>query len=172
MGLGSKALPQVALLKRRQRENRRHRSPSFSKQGRGPRGKRLPKASHWKIYTYAPEFRYNNWLRRPLAIEAFDAAGGTDYTGAKVPVTFRRGGHWRFRGELMSPFGGSALSAITVQALADLGYVVDVSQADPFRLPGSAKAVAGPGLDLHDGILQGPIEVVDEDGYVVRVIHP
>ena len=107
----------------------------------------------------------------PLAIEAFDAAGGTNYTGAKVPVT-ARGAHWRFGGELMSAGAGSALSAVTVQSLADLGYVVDVSRADPFRLSGSAKAVAGPGLDLHDDILQGPIEVVDEDGHVVRVIHP
>ena len=108
----------------------------------------------------------------PLAIMAFDAAGGTKYrAGAKVPVSADEG-HWRFGGELMSRPSGSALSAITVQALADLGYVVDVSQADPFRLPGSAKAVAGPGLDLHDDIIQGPIGVVDEDGYVVRVIHP
>ena len=108
----------------------------------------------------------------PLAIEAFDAAGGTNYTAsAKVPISADEG-HWKFGGELMSRSGGSALSAITVQSLADLGYVVDVSRADPFRLPGSAKAVAGPGLDLQDDILQGPIGVVDEDGYVVRVIHP
>ena len=108
----------------------------------------------------------------PLAIMAFDAAGGTKYrAGAKVPVSADEG-HWRFGGELMSRPSGSALSAITVQALADLGYVVDVSQADPFRLPGSAKAVAEQGLDLHDDIIQGPIGVVDEDGYVVRVIHP
>ena len=107
----------------------------------------------------------------PLAIGAFDAAGGRSYTaGAKVPVSADEG-HWRFGGELMSPFGGSALSAITVQSLADLGYVVDVSRADPYRLPGSAKAVAGPGLDLHDDILHGPTGVADEDGHVVRVIH-
>ena len=83
----------------------------------------------------------------PLAIEAFDAAGGTNYTaGAKVPVA-ASGGHWRFGGELMG--AGSALSAITVQSLADLGYVVDVSQADPFRLPSSAKAVADQDLGFQ-----------------------
>ena len=77
----------------------------------------------------------------PLAIEAFDAAGGMNYTaGAKVPVSADEG-HWRFGGELMGA-GGSAPSAITVQSLADLGYVVDVSQADPFQLPSSAKAIA------------------------------
>ena len=107
----------------------------------------------------------------PLAVGAFDAAGGRSYTaGAKVPVSADEG-HWRFGGELMSPSGGSALSAVTVQSLADLGYVVDVSRADPFRLSGSAKPVAGPGLDLHDDILQGPTGVADEDGHVVRVIH-
>ena len=107
----------------------------------------------------------------PLAIEAFDAAGGTNYTaGAKVPVSADEG-HWRFGGELMGS-GGSALSAITVQSLADLGYVVDVSQADPFQLPSSAKAVADQGLNLRNDILQGPIRVADENGRVVRVIPP
>ena len=35
-----------------------------------------------------------------------------------------------------------ALSAVTVQALANLGYVVDVAQADAYRLPPAAKRVA------------------------------
>ena len=68
----------------------------------------------------------------PLAIDAFDDAGGRGYTGAKVPVT---GGHWRtsvFGQELMT-YGGD-LSAITIQSLADLGYSVDVTQADPYTL--------------------------------------
>ena len=107
----------------------------------------------------------------PLAIGAFDAAGGRKYTaGAKVPVSADEG-HWRFGGELMSPSGGFALSAITVQSLADLGHVVDVSRADPFRLSGLAKPVAGAAPDLHDDILRGPIGVADVDGHVVRVIH-
>ena len=70
----------------------------------------------------------------PLAVAAFDAAGGWDYAGAKVPV---EGGHWRgsvFGDELMTPTGTGAISAITVQSLADLGYVVDVTQADPYVL--------------------------------------
>ena len=73
----------------------------------------------------------------PLAIAAFDAAGGSDYEGAKVPL--RQGeSHWRLsvlEGELMSPSGGGTLSAITVQSLADLGYGVDVAQADAYTLP-------------------------------------
>ena len=87
----------------------------------------------------------------PLAIAAFDDAGGRNYTGAKVPVD---GSHWRvgvFGDELMTPTGSGAISAITVQSLADLGYGVDVSQADPYTLPGaagkaSAKTAAAPSI--------------------------
>ena len=78
----------------------------------------------------------------PLAIAAFDAAGGRSYTGPKVPV---EGGHWRggvFGDELMTPTGTGALSAITVQSLADLGYGVDITQADPYTLPTPAQASA------------------------------
>ena len=80
----------------------------------------------------------------PLAIAAFDDAGGGDYTGAKVPVEF--GFHWRssvLEAELMGGMqlwrpSGAALSAITVQSFADLGYGVDVTQADAYTLPGAA----------------------------------
>ena len=102
----------------------------------------------------------------PLAIAAFDDAGGGDYTGAKVPIS---GSHWRgsvLEAELMGGMqlwrpSGAALSAITVQSFADLGYGVDVTQADPYTLPlpgaagkASAKIAAakpsipGPVLDL------------------------
>ena len=86
----------------------------------------------------------DQYFNGPLAIAAFDAAGGRDYAGAKVPV---EGGHWKgdvFGDELMTPTGTGALSAITVQSMADLGYGVDVSQADPYALPGAnaGKAVA------------------------------
>ena len=43
------------------------------------------------------------------------------------------------RGELMGPRGGPALSAITVQSMADLGYGVDVTQADAYTLPSAAQ---------------------------------
>ena len=75
----------------------------------------------------------------PLAIAAFDDAGGRDYAGAKVPV-HRDRWHWRysvFPGELMRTIAGDALSAITVQSLADLGYGVDVTQVDAYTLPGA-----------------------------------
>jgi hypothetical protein len=49
--------------------------------------------------------------------------------------------HWResvFKNELMSGFIGAAnnpLSALTVASLKDLGYVVDLSAAEPYGLP-------------------------------------
>ena len=92
----------------------------------------------WEDYlSWGPDVHFNG----PLAVAAFDDAGGRDYTGAKVPVD--DGSHWRYsvlEGELMVPYGGGALSAITVQALADMGYGVDVTQADPYTLPGAASA--------------------------------
>jgi len=122
----------------------------------------------------------------PLAIDAFDAAGGTDYTGgAKVPVENLGGAgsanlHWRgsvLRGELMRPLNriGSreTLSAITIQSLADLGYIVDVSLAEPYTLPGVGAADEKPGrvVDLGDDVLRGPVQVVDAEGRVVRVLR-
>ena len=85
----------------------------------------------------------------PQAIAAFDQAGGTDYQDPKVPIA-RDGIHWRrsiLSGELMTLIlrGEDALlSAITLQALSDLGYSVDLSAADPYVLPPptAAKPVA------------------------------
>ena len=78
----------------------------------------------------------------PRAIAAFNDAGGQSYTGKKVPVQEDEV-HWRgslLNGDLMVPWGGGSLSAITVESLADLGYGVDVTQADPFILPDAASA--------------------------------
>ena len=82
-----------------------------------------------------------------LAVAAFNAAGGSSYSGGKVPIwnaQHRNGGvqdsHWRdsvFGNEVMgsSTDHTSKLSAITIQAMADLGYHVDVSQAESYTLP-------------------------------------
>ena len=122
----------------------------------------------------------------PEAIAAFDAAGGADYTGgAKVPVENLGGRgsanlHWRasvLRGELMRPLNtiGSreTLSAITIRSLADLGYMVDASLAEPYLLPGVGAADETPGrvVDLGDDVLRGPVQVVDSAGRVVRVLR-
>ena len=89
----------------------------------------------------------------PQAIASFDQAGGTDYQGAKVP-TERDGFHWRISvlaGEVMSlaPVN-PVISAITLQALSDLGYSVDLSAADPYVLPSptAAKPVADEELEF------------------------
>ena len=121
----------------------------------------------------------------PLAIAAFNDVGGGSYTGAKVPVAKMDGGHWRYSvlsGELMSPAGGFALSAITLQALADLGWVVDVTQADPYTLPDAAAKAsakiaapstrAQPEWTCGTGQHQEPIYVVDPQGRIVRTISP
>lgn len=121
----------------------------------------------------------------PLAIAAFDAAGGTGYSGAKVPVANegdagRADGHWResvMNVELMTPFidfGVEPLSAISIQSLADVGYRVDVSKADAFSFspfnaaPGRRR---GPVIDLSNDIMIGPIIGVDAQGGVKRVIR-
>ena len=119
-----------------------------------------------------------------LAIEAFNEAGGTGYRGAKVPVENTggpgsRNGHWRetvLAAELMTPYvtvgETEPLSTITIQSLADLGYMVDPAGADPYRLP-SADAARAMDPDrlipYGDDICRGPV-VVDLDGRIVRVI--
>ncbi|WP_420461612.1 Ig-like domain-containing protein [Candidatus Palauibacter sp.] len=131
--------------------------------------------------TEAPDTHFTG----PLAIEAFDEAGGTGYRGAKVPVENRggpgrRNAHWRetvLRTELMTPSvrvgGSSPLSAITIQSLADLGYSVDTTAADPYRLPDAdAARDIDPGrlIPYGDDIWRGPVVIVDRDGRIVRVI--
>lgn len=135
----------------------------------------------------------------PLAIAAFDAAGGTNYVaGSKVPVenAFSPDAHWKtsypsdaelqvgvFEDELMGGFGsGPILSAITVQSLADLGYKVDVTKADPYRLyngakDGAAAAIAARDtadaerLDLTNDIHLGFLAIADRNGNIVRIIR-
>ena len=119
------------------------------------------------------------------AIAAFDDAGGTGYAGAKVPVentgsAGSRNSHWResvMALELMtsSLFIGvrEPLSAITIQSLADLGYDVDPTLAEPYRLPGAdlARALeAAPRIPYGDDIWRGPLVFVDPEGRIVRVI--
>ena len=102
-----------------------------------------------------------NWDRRSLLVnrggldpyfqgavgrEQFQRIGGGSYTGIPVPVeniggAGTRDSHWRLnvlRRELMVGFaqvGGMPLSALSVGALADLGYVVRLDNAEPFVMP-------------------------------------
>ena len=116
----------------------------------------------------------------PRAIAAFDAAGGADYSGAKVPTQPGRG-HWResvFGSELMSSFlfvnRREPLSAITLEALTDMGYYVDLSFADDYELDGVESDVGAMDpariINLADDFDRGPVMIIDRDGNIVRVI--
>ena len=122
----------------------------------------------------------------PLAVAAFDAAGGEAYSGGKVPLEDRipvLGIHWRqsvIPGDVMAPYGDTLLTAITLQALADIGHEVDLSKADPYTLPSQAHADVGvAGADAEgaeaampaDDVIGGPVVVVDKDGKLVRIIR-
>jgi len=122
------------------------------------------------------------------ARQAFDAVGGTTYAGgAKVPVedTGAPGdggncGHWResvLGPELMTPIllAGSPnpLSIVTIESLADQGYVVNRGAADVYALPAPAPVGAAPAQDgvrlrLDDDILQTPRYRVGPGGRVER----
>ncbi len=138
----------------------------------------------WSYNGFVQESSGDMHFNGPLAIAAFNDAGGWNYTGKKVPLE-ENWAHWRasvFRDELMSPAGGEGgVSAITIQALADLGYVVDVTQANPYTiLDAAAKASAKiaahpthaePEWSCGVGQQQEPIYVVDPQGHIVRTLH-
>ncbi len=147
----------------------------------------------WKYRSHPPAWRAmfrggdtDPHFAGPLAVAAFNAAGGEAYSGGKVPLEDKIpivGIHWRERvilGDVMAPRGDYLLTAITVQALADLGYEVDVSKADPYTLPIAADGDAGRDAEveggdaevLADDVIQVPVLVVDKAGKVVRVIRP
>ena len=137
-----------------------------------------------------------------LAAEAFDEAGGTDYAdGSKVPVENCKGpgsgdSHWRelywseavgesncregdilLGGELMSPTYNrgvrAPLSNITIQALADMGYTVDASEAESYSLPepGAERADPERTLDYGDDVFRGPVTLHDRNGRIVGLIR-
>jgi hypothetical protein len=117
------------------------------------------------------------------AIAAFNAVGGNNYQGEKVPVEDTGGAgtadaHWResvFGNELMTGFVDPTdpLSRVTVSSLADLGYVVNVAGADPYTLAPGLRAFAhGPRAELKNDLLRLPIHVVDEGGRVVKIVQP
>ena len=120
-----------------------------------------------------------------LAIEAFDDAGGEDYDDEKVPISSPDHSHWRksvFGREGMTPslrLGvKNPFSAITLQAMADVGYEVDVSLADDYELPDNSAPPPGPPgdtsrvLDLSNDVAWTPVTVLGPDGTIIRVIRP
>ena len=106
-----------------------------------------------------------------LAVAAYHAIGGL---AGNIPVEGCGGsgtvnGHWResvFGDELMTGYVNGSLgnvhnplSAITIKSIADLGYTVDVAQADPYVL-NSRVCPAGSGY--NPGSLIGTASVVQE----------
>jgi hypothetical protein len=90
-------------------------------------------------------------------VAAYQELGGLRY----VPLENEGGlgtavGHWRestFGDELMTGYLGSRptrLSRLTIAALADLGYGVDLSQADPYSLPAPSAAARAASDHEHD----------------------
>lgn len=120
------------------------------------------------------------------AIAGFNNIGGSTYTlGGKVPVENSQGGegtrdsHWResvLRNELMTGFisaSSNPLSQLTVRSLQDLGYTVDVAQADAFFLTLTAASLrenAGNGVLLQNDVIRNVVWVVDEQGRVLNVL--
>jgi Leishmanolysin/Bacterial Ig-like domain (group 2) len=120
----------------------------------------------------------------PQAIAAFNASGGSSYTGAKVPVendgeAGTVNAHWResvFGNELMTGFvdaGSNPLSVISVRAMQDITYSVSVAGADAFTF-NPALRVAGSqrGRWMVNDIIRDPIRRIDVNGNIVGVIHP
>ena len=108
----------------------------------------------------------------PLAVAAFDAAGGTEYVRAKVPV--ENGGtagfsdsHWResvFGDELMSALltgDAQPLSLVTIESLYDIGYEVNLGAADAFVVSSvGARGMGGVAIDLGDDVGAWPVRVL------------
>ena len=91
----------------------------------------------------------------PVATAQYNAAFGR--SDSSVPVENEGGPgthdtHWResaFGNEMMTGFvdtGGNPISRVTVGALADLGYVVDLAAADAYAAPGRPPASAPSGV--------------------------
>jgi hypothetical protein len=129
-------------------------------------------------------------FKGPAAGSAFvDLNGGSAYPGTPVPVENTGGpltalSHWReseLKSELMTGFisaGASPLSATTIGSLADIGYAVDLLQADPFSFSGALGAalalrmgnesfVDDQGVFLGDHIRPEPPVVTDAYGHPV-----
>ena len=98
------------------------------------------------------------------AVAEWSRLGGIGHVpveGTGGPGTM--GSHWResvFVNELMTGWinnGSNPLSRLSIASMADLGYHVDLAQADPYTVPGFAAARRGPAP-----------EPVEPEGTIVR----
>lgn len=111
----------------------------------------------------------------PNAVAEWNAMTGGSDAGVPVEATGGSGtalAHWReatFRSELMTGWiaaGASPLSRLSIAALADLGYTVDVATADPYVLgPSILDLIAGNPSVLHsDDVEHGRFVLFGPDG--------
>ncbi|MCY4574855.1 MAG: hypothetical protein OXF01_18935 [Gemmatimonadetes bacterium] len=156
----------------------------------------------WLLFGWAHSPGKDAHFTGSLALAAFNEAGGTSYTdGGKVPLENCRGtgsgdSHWRelywsaglyddgcrngevlLGGELMSPVYNrgqeSPLSRITLQAFADMGYTVDLDEAETYSLPTAGQMVRFDPRRMilyGDDVAKGPVTVHDRAGRPVRII--
>ena len=124
----------------------------------------------------------------PMTLPAFDAIGGADYSGARVPVengaeAGSSDAHWResvFGDELMTPYltgDTQPLSLVTIESLYDIWYEVNLTAADPFSLSSAGRAgmamPRGVFIDLSNDVADWPIQVADQEtGRLLKVIQP
>jgi hypothetical protein len=96
------------------------------------------------------------------------------YAGTPVPVENigdigTRDTHWRrsvFNNELMQGFitANMPMSSVTVGSFGDLGYVVDVSKADPFPSTSALQSLSVSGASMASDVLQNEVWGVDKGG--------
>jgi hypothetical protein len=123
-------------------------------------------------------------LTGPRSLFVFDSIGGTSYTGgAKVPVENTGGpgtadGHWResvFGPELMTGVlnlgVANPLSVLTIASMADEGYIVDQSVAEPYSHIFSLRLGPEAAVRLENDIVHLPIYTVDQGGRVTGVLR-
>lgn len=119
----------------------------------------------------------NHTFTGQRALAAAKTANGAPSNWQSVPVvnTGDAGtidSHWRksvFQTELMTGWisaGSNPLSRTTIESMADLGYSVDDSQADPFTVPYPSAAAleegAEPPLDMGDDVVHVPPVMVND----------
>lgn len=111
---------------------------------------------------------------RPEGNAAFAQLGGSGNTPvANTGGAGTQNGHWRevtFENELMTGFlsqGVNPASILTIRSLRDIGYVVDLSQAEPYSLPRPGSVAEKIGFELGNDVLE--VEPVDINDVMGRI---
>lgn len=112
------------------------------------------------------------------AVTQYQGNGGAVVNAVPVEATGGAGtrdAHWReddMGRELMTGFidvgVANPLSAITIGAMEDMGYEVDLSRADAYTVSAALRLGPGQVIELRDAVLM-PVMVLDESGRI-RVI--